>query len=78
MNFEKAKEIYEGFSNLIKHKASFNTETIEKMAKLRFNICKTCKERDVFMNSCRKCGCYIPAKTRSKHSECPLLYWKSI
>lgn len=78
MELKQAKEIYEGFLNLTKNKLNLSQDSIEKMAKLRYDICKTCEERNLTMDTCNQCGCFLPAKTRSPHSECPLKHWKSI
>lgn len=75
---QQSKEIYEGFRNLIKAKLSLSDEDIENMARLRYNICLECKSRKKISNICGECGCYLPAKTRSETSECPLKYWNSI
>ena len=78
MKFKQAKEIYDGYSNLLKKKMHMSNPEIERMAKYRYNICKACEERDVVLDICRKCGCHLPSKTRSKSSACPLKHWTSI
>ena len=54
---------------------------MEKIAKSRIDICVECKDLKsgkpgiTNMKTCRYCGCYIPAKTRSLTSKCPLKKW---
>lgn len=68
----KLNEIYTGWKNLI-----FENETIEIIAKERIRICvEECTELSE-INTCKQCGCYIPAKCRSQQSRCPLNKWIS-
>ena len=46
---------------------------IEKIAKERALICARCPFN--VDNKCNKCGCYLPAKTRSINSKCPDGKW---
>lgn len=41
----------------------------------RRNICNTCEVRNVKLNTCTACGCYIPAKTALSKSTCPMELW---
>ena len=59
----KAKEIAEGFGNLI-----FKTDEVEEISKYRLNICGTCEYRQNI--KCSICGCFLSAKSRSKDSKC--------
>lgn len=65
------QEIYEGWKNL-----AFPNPQIEELAKKRIIICvnNECKKFKA-NKSCAVCGCYMPAKTRSKKSKCPLKKW---
>ena len=78
MSLNQAKEIYEGFTNLIRKGLNFTEEDVEKMASYRVNICNNCDKKRNITNTCGECGCFIPAKTRSKHSSCPLGHWDAI
>lgn len=62
-------DIYQGWKNYI-----FPNPAIEKAAKKRASICVTCPKLKL-NNVCASCGCYIPAKTRSVNSRCPLGKW---
>ena len=65
----KLSEIYAGWKNY-----TFKNPQVEEQAKERAKICVACPKlrRN---NTCAICGCYIPAKTRSVRSRCPLRKW---
>ena len=64
-------EIYEGWKNYV-----FQDPQVEEIAKKRIAICVTNECKKFKSNkSCAMCGCYMPAKTRSKKSKCPLNKW---
>ena len=64
------EEIFIGWKNLI-----FENEAIEVVAKERMRICvEECDQLNEY-NACKQCGCYMPAKTRSPQSFCPLNKW---
>lgn len=49
---------------------------IPEYAKIRTDICQQCPEKNHERNTCKKCGCYIPAKALLKGiSSCPLDKW---
>jgi len=62
-------EIYDGWINLV-----FKDSKMEKIAEDRFEICIGC---DYLRknNSCKLCGCFMPAKVRSKKSKCDDNKW---
>lgn len=53
-----------------------NTEwaSEEKSAK-RYDICKACPELIKLTNQCKKCGCFMVAKTKLELATCPLGKW---
>ena len=64
-------EIFEGWKNL-----TFPNPQIEDLAKKRITICvkndcKKFKEN----KTCAMCGCYMPAKVRSRKSKCLKGLW---
>lgn len=63
------REIYDGWKNF-----AFPNPEVEKLAKKRIEICVDC-EFLTKNKSCEKCGCYMPAKTRSPRSTCPENKW---
>lgn len=70
------KEIYDGWKNY-----TFKNPQIEETAKKRIDVCVNCKDPKTGKlgitnrKTCRYCGCFIPAKTRSIKSKCPLNKW---
>ena len=71
---KKAKEIAEGYANLLKSKVGLSSEEDEKIFKARMEICNACQYKSA-MNRCLKCGCPLAAKTRSLTSKCPEGEW---
>lgn len=72
MNLKKFNEILEGFTNLVLNEGD------KDIIEARAGICADCQ---INVNSwCKKskggCGCYIPAKIRSKETKCPKGKWK--
>lgn len=41
----------------------------------RFSICKLCPELVKITNQCKKCGCFMIAKTKLENAKCPLGKW---
>jgi len=65
----RLSEIYEGWKNLV-----FTNPNVETEAKRRIEICVDC-DKLLKNNSCKLCGCYMPAKVRSPKSKCLLKKW---
>jgi hypothetical protein len=42
----------------------------------RMAICLQCPELIKLTKQCKKCGCFMEAKTRLPNAECPLGKWK--
>jgi hypothetical protein len=49
--------------------------TTEEEASDRFSICKECPELIPITFNCKKCGCFMTAKTKIKKATCPLGKW---
>ena len=64
-------EIYDGWKNYV-----FQDPEVEEIAKKRIAICvaNECKKFKT-NKSCAMCGCYMPAKVRSKRSKCSMGKW---
>ena len=41
----------------------------------RLDICKSCPELIKLTTQCKKCGCFMAAKTKLKQASCPLGKW---
>ena len=57
-------------------------KNIEKVsidiASQRFEICKACPELIKLTSQCKKCGCFMEAKTKLPHAECPIGKWDKV
>jgi hypothetical protein len=51
------------------------TRAAEEVANLRYDICKECPMLIKISKQCRKCGCFMAAKTKLLHATCPLNKW---
>jgi hypothetical protein len=47
----------------------------EDVAKNRFDICKACPELIKLTTQCKKCGCFMTAKTKLEKATCPIGKW---
>jgi hypothetical protein len=53
-----------------------NTEWAEKsLSDERYNICRGCPELIKLTKQCKKCGCFMAAKTKLQQATCPLGKW---
>jgi len=80
--FHHRKQIVEGLINTI-----IKTDSVEAIAKARFDICRECKEIDRTgehcmvsgtQPCCKSCGCSLALKTRSLSSGCPEGHWGEV
>lgn len=46
----------------------------DKIKEERLNICKAC-EFFTLLQQCKKCGCFMPAKTLLARAKCPIDKW---
>ena len=44
----------------------------------RLNICKSCEEFEHTLSRCKKCGCFMIAKTKVARAKCPIGKWQPI
>ena len=47
----------------------------DEVQKERFDICKACPELIKITSTCKKCGCFMAAKTKLKEAACPIGKW---
>lgn len=53
-----------------------NTEFVdEETFTKRFDICKQCPELINLTKQCKKCGCFMAAKTKILNAACPIGKW---
>ena len=64
--------IFNAIWDFLTGKLEFASKSI---ATERMNICLNCEIRNPKFNICTICGCYLPAKTKLKKSECPMELW---
>jgi len=46
-----------------------------KISEERMEICRTCEFYNERTTQCKKCGCFMAAKTLLKDSSCPIGKW---
>jgi hypothetical protein len=51
------------------------TNVSEDIQNSRFNICLSCPELINLTKQCKKCGCFMQAKTKIELAECPIGKW---
>lgn len=44
----------------------------------RYAICKSCPELIQATKQCKKCGCFMVAKTKLPHASCPIGKWHAV
>lgn len=47
----------------------------EKISDERYSICLSCPELIKLTKQCKKCGCFMAAKTKLQNATCPLGKW---
>lgn len=62
----------------VKEELSKNIELVkvdEEVRNSRLSICTNCEHLFKPTNSCKKCGCFMNAKTWLKSATCPINKW---
>jgi hypothetical protein len=52
-----------------------DSKVSDEVQKERFDICKGCPELIQLTSTCKKCGCFMAAKTKLKEAACPIGKW---
>ncbi len=47
----------------------------DEVGKDRMSICNSCEHLLHITMQCKKCGCFVQAKTKLANSECPIKKW---
>jgi hypothetical protein len=47
----------------------------DTVQEIRMSICRQCDQLFKPLNTCKRCGCYMPAKTYLASVKCPLNKW---
>lgn len=72
---EQSEQLFEEqFQNML----DFFETVDEKTQQERFSICKSCEFFRSSISQCKKCGCYMPAKTWLAEQVCPEGKWEKI
>lgn len=77
---ESAKKLTEQISRVAdvdEIRKQFKTVNAEQQ-KERFSICESCEFLFKPTNTCKKCGCFMSAKTWLAEQECPEGKWQKI
>ncbi len=64
--------------NIIEEKSVKTLETIrveENTRETRLDICLSCEHLFKPTQNCKKCGCFVQAKTWLKNTSCPIKKW---
>lgn len=49
--------------------------TTDEVANTRMSICNGCPELIKITSQCKKCGCFMSAKTKLESAKCPVGKW---
>jgi hypothetical protein len=53
-----------------------NVDYVSKdVADSRYSICQSCPELISLTKQCKKCGCFMAAKTKLLNAQCPIGKW---
>jgi hypothetical protein len=47
----------------------------DSISEKRYNICLSCPELLNLTKQCKKCGCFMAAKTKILNAQCPIGKW---
>jgi hypothetical protein len=50
----------------------------EETQQTRMNICNSCEDFNAKTTQCRRCGCFMSAKTKLKVASCPIGKWSRL
>jgi len=73
---DKLKNLTETVSDSLtdfsKGKAVFVSPETQQM---RMSICRSCPDFNASTTQCRRCGCFMSAKTKLRQGSCPIQKW---
>ena len=49
--------------------------TTDEVADIRMSTCNSCPELIKLTSQCKKCGCFMSAKTKLESAKCPIGKW---
>ena len=54
---------------------AIDTKESRDLMETRMPLCNLCPNKIKLTNTCKECGCFLPAKTRVKDEQCPIDLW---
>lgn len=67
-----SETVTSSYGDLSRGKSVFVSESVSSQ---RMSICKSCEDFNNKTSQCRRCGCFMSAKTKLKHGSCPIGKW---
>jgi hypothetical protein len=67
-----SETVTDSIGEISKGKSAFCSKEIVSK---RMMTCKSCPEFIASTSQCKRCGCFMSAKTRLKHATCPIGKW---
>jgi hypothetical protein len=69
------KDMLEHLKNRVKQIQGAVRPLSAEEGHLRLDICMSCEHFISLTSQCKKCGCFMKAKTRLPNAECPVGKW---
>ena len=76
---DKLKGLSENITDSIGELSKGKTIFVEsKVQEARMSTCRSCEDFNAKTTQCRRCGCFMSAKTRLKSGSCPIGKWGKV
>lgn len=76
---QKLKGLSETVTDSFGEIAKGNNIFVESaMQEARMSTCRSCEDFNAKTTQCRRCGCFMSAKTRLKSGSCPIGKWGKV
>lgn len=70
-----SETVTDSFGEIAKGKSVFVESTVQEA---RMATCRSCEDFNAKTTQCRRCGCFMSAKTRLKAGSCPIGKWGKV
>jgi hypothetical protein len=70
-----SENITDSFGEIAKGKTVFVESAVQEA---RMATCRSCEDFNSKTTQCRRCGCFMSAKTRLKAGSCPIGKWGKV
>ena len=70
-----SETVTDSFGELSKGKSVFVESAVQEA---RMATCRSCEDFNAKTTQCRRCGCFMSAKTRLKAGSCPIGKWGKV